>query len=313
MQPGPNSGVGTAVPPGPPALVYMPAPVRSNVCDGYKHRQSIGLGITQIIISILCVIFNAVCIAVTSHGDKGNGLGVVGHGFWCGIMFLITGIFGVVAGKKKTRCMIVTFMVFCILSALFTISLLTVGILGAIFTDREDCYSQVDYSYNYNNYGYGYSDYYPYYRWVCYNVPNYKVIIAMEACLALAGLVEVIVAIWGSALCCGSGVCCCSRPAMAMPAPGYNFPTTGQMICISQTQGGPYIYAPQPTFAFPQGLAPPPAYAQPTWTNVGPVYGQAPPAYANNQVQPLWMIQPAAGNPAPLGVHAQAPPLETKA
>jgi len=32
----------------------------------------------------------------------------------------------------------------------------------------------------------------------------------MEACLAVVGLIEVNLAIWGSALGCASGVCCCS-------------------------------------------------------------------------------------------------------
>lgn len=46
------------------------------------------------------------------------------------------------------------------------------------------------------------------------------------------------------------------------------------------------------------GMVPPPAYVQPAWTNIAPVSGQAPPAYyATNQGQPIWMIQPAAGNP----------------
>lgn len=84
MQPATNSDVG-AVPPG-PALVYMPVPTKPVNYDRYKHRQSIGLGITHIVISILCVVFNSVCIAVTEPYRQGNALGFVGHGFWCGIM-----------------------------------------------------------------------------------------------------------------------------------------------------------------------------------------------------------------------------------
>jgi uncharacterized membrane protein YiaA len=298
-----------AVPPA-SAMVYMPFQTpRPRTFDRYKDKQSVGLGVTMIIISILCFIFNSVCIGMTRA--RGNELSFVGHGYWCGIMFLITGIFGVVAGKRKTRCMIVSFMVFCILSAIFTIGLLVVGILGAINTDTGNCND--DYYY-YNNYGYYYSDYYyPNYRSICYTVPHYKVIIAMESLLAIAGFFEVIAAIWGAALTCGSGVCCCSSPPMGVMPPGGYFPQGGQMICINQTQGGPYVYAPQPTFGYPQGMVPAPAYVQPAWTNSGPAFGAAPPAYAANQGQPMWMIQPATSNPGQLDAQAtNMVPSETK-
>jgi len=71
------------VPPG-SAMIYMTRRSRPKTYDRYKHKQSIGLGITQIIIGILCVIFNSVALGVSYYG--GNGLGAVGHGYWCGIM-----------------------------------------------------------------------------------------------------------------------------------------------------------------------------------------------------------------------------------
>lgn len=45
---------------------------------------------------------------------------------------------------------------------------------------------------------------------------NYGVVVAMEALMAALAIVEAIVAIWGSALCCKSGVCCCSRPVQTV-------------------------------------------------------------------------------------------------
>ena len=71
------------VPPG-PAMVYMPAPIASTTYDRYKHKQSIALGITQVVIGLLCVIFNSVVLGVYNY--PGNGLGAVGHGYWCGIL-----------------------------------------------------------------------------------------------------------------------------------------------------------------------------------------------------------------------------------
>ena len=68
------------VPPG-SAMVYM---TRPKTYDRYKHKQSIGLGITQIIIGILCIIFNSVALGVSYSPE--NGLGSVGHGYWCGVL-----------------------------------------------------------------------------------------------------------------------------------------------------------------------------------------------------------------------------------
>jgi len=71
------------VPPG-PALVYMPAPIKPRTYDRYKHKQSIKLGIAQIIIGILCVIFNSVALGVPHTSD--NRLFSVGQGYWCGVL-----------------------------------------------------------------------------------------------------------------------------------------------------------------------------------------------------------------------------------
>jgi hypothetical protein len=84
---------------------------------------------------------------------------------------------------------------------------------------------------------------------------------------------------------------------MVVPSAGY-YPQTGQMIYMGQTQGGPYVYSPQPAFSsYDQGgPTPPPAYVQAGWsmptTNIGP----APPAYMTNQGQPIWMMPPSATN-----------------
>lgn len=82
MQQQMSSGVGAV--PRESVLVYMPVPIRSTTYDRYQHKQSIGLGITHVIIGILCIIFNIVCIAVNTY-DSYN-MGFVGHGFWCGTL-----------------------------------------------------------------------------------------------------------------------------------------------------------------------------------------------------------------------------------
>jgi len=68
-----------------------PMAVRSpTVLTGYLHRQSIGLGITLIIIGILSAVFNAVDIvtfvALREISRYYNSIGLVSHGLWGGIL-----------------------------------------------------------------------------------------------------------------------------------------------------------------------------------------------------------------------------------
>jgi len=56
-------------------------------------------------------------------------------------------------------------MVLCIISATFTIGLLVVGILGAVYTNERTCDYTYDYGYYYNEYSY-----YPNYRYICSSV-----------------------------------------------------------------------------------------------------------------------------------------------
>ena len=51
-------------------------------------RQLVGLGITQLLIGFLCIIFQGIAIGIfvnQRHGRYLRGLDFIGHGFWCGI------------------------------------------------------------------------------------------------------------------------------------------------------------------------------------------------------------------------------------
>jgi len=70
-----------------------PVAVRSpTVLTGYLHRQSIGLGITLIIIGILSAVFNAVdiatLVALRENSDYyySAGAGIMSHGLWGGVL-----------------------------------------------------------------------------------------------------------------------------------------------------------------------------------------------------------------------------------
>jgi hypothetical protein len=204
----------------------------------YLHKQSIGLGAAQIVLGSLCIVFNAVALAVTAGG--GLGVDFVGHGFWCGILFIVTGAIGISAGVSKTKCKVVSYMVLCIISATFTIALLTCGILSTVIVGN----------YIQNCQHYGYSYYYSYY----YSLPCsvYSVPMAMEGCMAVCGFIAAILFIWGSVLCCKTKPCCgCVESHDMTISQNYAANNSAQMMMptMPYQAGLPPVYQPNHTQA----------------------------------------------------------------
>lgn len=52
--------------------------------DNYSTGQSLGLGIAQVVIGVLCNLFNIGAIVLDSH------LATAGHGFWSGAFVSLT-------------------------------------------------------------------------------------------------------------------------------------------------------------------------------------------------------------------------------
>jgi hypothetical protein len=188
----------------------------------YRRKQSLGLGVLQIIVGVLCIIFNAVAFGFLPT------FSTVAHGVWGGILFIITGSFGVSASKSPTKCKVITFMVLCIISACVSAVLVALGILGALFPAGYCS------RYNsYNGYYYGYSS-------SNSNECNtsINVSIAMNSLVACLGLIEGIAAIWGSANGCKASCCCDNNNVntTATPVQFVTLPNGQQAIIIPQTQ-----------------------------------------------------------------------------
>jgi len=178
-----------------------------------------GLGITQLFVGVLCIIFNSVGI------NFGAQISVGSIGIWGGILFIINGAFGMSAAKSGTKCKIITFMVLSIISAGITVPLFICAVIGAVIDDSYfSCYR-----YNYNTYNYDRPS-------NCLYIQN--VAIAMNSLLAILAIIEAIAATWGSAICC-KAVCCCSTIGnQQMLAP----------IQYATIQGQPVIIIPQMNF-----------------------------------------------------------------
>lgn len=255
---------------GAPVVAQVARTANSRRADAYLSRQSMGLGVTLIVVGVLAIIFNGVGFAVS------DTLAVVSHGFYCGGIFIITGSFGVAAATSKNKCVIITFMIMSIISAVFTVEMFIVGVVGAA---TNQC--------NTNNYGYSncYSSYGYYYTGYCsaiysYTPPCRSAAIAMEAVLASLAIVAAIASIWGSVICC-KAVCCCGYTygGMVLPAQYANYPVViiGQQQMGANTFGGAQVVTgvsmpgqpPVQYWAAPPYQPPAQDAAVPAYDNVG--------------------------------------------
>jgi hypothetical protein len=199
-------------PAGPPIqMVTLVQPTR--VYERYSSKASMGLGITQVIAGVLCIVFNAVGIAF------GALISFASIGIWGGIMFIISGSFGISAAKWRTKCKVIAFMVLSIISATITVPLFICCVIGAAL----DSYNYYCYSYYYNYYQTSYN---------CRDIRN--VAIAMNSLLACLAIIEAVAAIWGSAICCKAACCCNSSGNQQVVVPIQYATVQGQPVIIIQ-------------------------------------------------------------------------------
>jgi len=247
-----------------------------------KSRSFISMGATQIALGVACILFSI--ITTTEIGTMPEVLVYVFimPGFWIGIFILLTGSFGVVAGKKrKSKGWIVTFMVMSIINT--AVIWIIVGFASA---SVEEC-------------RYGYYSY-------CNDTD-----VAMNALLIICALVEFVIAIVSAAICCGA-LCCntTSRGAVQYVAtnPGQQQPVYLQQ----QPQYAPNQIQPQP---YPQQQP----YQQPHAYPMQAGYSGAPPGAYQAQAAPpyesLLLSEPETKQAGEqnLGYQGSSPPPEYSA
>ncbi|KAK2153265.1 hypothetical protein LSH36_302g02024 [Paralvinella palmiformis] len=233
----------------------------SRIHHKYGSQTSLVLGALQVVIGLLCIFFNLAAILLgATHGR-------VCHGFWCGTIFIVGGIFGIKAAGAKTGCLITTFMVISIISTLLCVFLLSIAADGIERDKTEYC------------------------QWgFCISAYNSDDKQTREAQVAVNGLLvglalaEIIFSIWSSVICCAA-VCC----GNATPRPGLvhlvSVPNQAQIAYVAprtQTFIQPSVQTwIQPTMstAQPQMIATAPStnYAPPSYSSTNPGNGYVPP------------------------------------
>jgi uncharacterized membrane protein HdeD (DUF308 family) len=197
--------------------VVQPGP---NVYLNNLRKVSHLIGVLQIIAGILCIIFNAVAMGFLSS--------FTAHGIWGGVMFIVTGAFGVNAATSATQCKITTFMVLCIISACVGATLFGLGVANAVLggSGLRYCAGRVyDYSYIRDK----------------DECEALNIHIAMNSLIACLALIAGIASIRGSVVFCKVTGCCQDSPMTANSQPLQYVTMQGnpQVIIVPQQQTHP--------------------------------------------------------------------------
>lgn len=80
-----HSNANPVAPSFPGGVVYLQSPLvaAGSQIDGYRHKQSVGLGAAQLALGCLCIVFNCISLGLNTYY---GGLSFVGHGIWCGVL-----------------------------------------------------------------------------------------------------------------------------------------------------------------------------------------------------------------------------------
>lgn len=220
-----------------PGVVFISTQAVPVVVERYRSNRSIGLGIGQLILGCLSIIFEG-CSYLTNFST----VHYIGTGYWNGAMLITAGSLGIAAGKSKTISLINGYMAMSIIGALCSGVQFALSIIGAA------TYSAVYYR----------SYYY-------YDYPSESAI-ALDSCLAIFGFAGGLLSILAAAYACKATCACCGAapPPIAsvvnMPVNYSN--NTGQILYISpmsQVQFVPQMttgqqptgFAYQAPFAYP--------------------------------------------------------------
>ncbi|XP_019626135.1 PREDICTED: uncharacterized protein LOC109471285 isoform X7 [Branchiostoma belcheri] len=280
------------------------------------HAKAIhGLGWTLLVLGTLSIILGTAAVATMASKNRPTFLTYIAGPIWSGIFVLITGILGVVSGKKPTnKCLIVAFMVLGIFTILATFCSFGLAVTGAIV---DSCYRHwLDYP-DYHDYVFP-SDY-DYYNGTATNfttvhyfdldrhppepVPGYSnrddcttTARALHGVNALLAFAELVLGFVVSIMCC-CGLCSATNtPIMSDGQGGFILlqavPASRQFGAQQQVflapPGGPHA----PLQVYYTGGPAPPQYAQPGGVGAA----AAPPQYAQHAATQA----------------TEAPPMESK-
>ena len=105
-----------------------------------SKKPVLWMSVIQIIAAVLAIILNIVGIVYPYEH-----IAYIGTGIWSAVPFILCGAFGIWSGLHPSKCSVITFMVFSILSSVFALALLGISISGVV-TSNNESYSYMSYS-----------------------------------------------------------------------------------------------------------------------------------------------------------------------
>ncbi|ELT92111.1 hypothetical protein CAPTEDRAFT_225582 [Capitella teleta] len=185
------------------AVTGMTIQGQQRIYANYQSKQSLILGILHVIVGVLCVGFGGGALGTDAWG------GIIAHGIWGGVFFIITGAFAIVASKKKDYCNVTTHMSMAYVSMLAALAGAVICIIGC----AEDSY----------------------YYWYS----KKELWLAMNGVLSCLFIFELALTIWSAVICgvlCGSSGDCGVDCGCYGGTPQYADPGTQVQYVTNATQ-----------------------------------------------------------------------------
>lgn len=177
-----------------------------NLNYGYNRVAATALGIVQLMLGTGSVIVGVICVfQLTSFG-------FIGHGIWCGSIFIVAGSVVTAAGGRPADCMVIAGTTLSIVAMVFSLSQMGISAIGIYYDITQDFCSSSSDSCKTDPYLYCT-------RWStglqCLDLNGLNVSVILAAVLICFGLVEFAIALATACLACA---CCAVKENKVTPS-----------------------------------------------------------------------------------------------
>lgn len=126
-----------------PVIIMVPAATRKqSYAKTFPKHPMFELGLIQLLMALLAIFTQIVGLS-SERPDAHYSFA----GFWCGIFFGVSGIFGVLASLKQSLPYIITLLVLSIIASVFCLPFLWIASIGAAMSAPSEPYDYHDHNY----------------------------------------------------------------------------------------------------------------------------------------------------------------------
>ena len=124
-----------------PVIIMVPAPSsnKHSYAKNLPKHPMLELSLIQLLMAVLAIITQVIGLSTERPDAHYSGVG-----FWCGIFFGASGIFGILSSLKQSQAYIITLLVLSIIASVFCIPLLWISSIGAAMSAPSETYNYHD-------------------------------------------------------------------------------------------------------------------------------------------------------------------------